>query len=200
MLIVIALSILAASCGSTPTPADSGGKKPIETIKQPEPTRPPASVEGVKNKPIRLEWRNLKVANGDQRMGLMNRTSPDQVYRYRNPKAFRDVKAVDDQVMANLLSALEDADFYDYATKDVSANDFKMGDGYGLVWLQVGDRNWTLMFKPMGAAAKSSPIPRTYRDIKILIMNVYNRTLDFAPTTTGGREPFRIEPHKYPKK
>jgi hypothetical protein len=199
-LTVLALSILVGSCGSTPAPAENGGKKATAAVERPEPSRPGASVDKVKGRPIRLEWRNLKAANGDLRMGLMNRSSPDQVMRYRKPKDFKDVKAVDDQVMANLLATLDDSEFYDLAATDVSANDFKMGDGYGVVWLQIGDRNWTLMFKPMGTAARRSPLPRTYRDIKLLIMNVYNQTLDFAPSTSGSRESFRIEPHKYEKK
>jgi hypothetical protein len=51
----------------------------------------------------------------------------------------------------------------------------------------------------MGTEGRSSPIPRTYRDTKMLIMNVYNATLWLAPATSEGNQPFKIEPPKYPR-
>jgi len=197
LLCLVAFAIPLAACGSTSGTTKSNGKAAASDPDRGEPTKPAASTKGVTGKPIRLEWRNLNPRYGEQRMGLINRSSPDLALLYRKPKEYVNVKPVEDDVMANMLSAVRESDYFKLAEDGKTADEYEMGDGHGVVWVQIGDESWTLLFRPMGAAGENSPVPRTYRDIKLLIMNVYNQTLWFSTSTSGDQQPFRIEPHKY---
>ena len=194
--------ILAPACESTGE--STGGSSPSnrgDSGEGSDPSKPAASTQGVSGKPVRVEWRNLNPTHGDRSMGLINVSSPDHALLYRRPKDFKNVKPVEDEVMANLLSAIRESDFFELATKGAAAAEYEMGDGHGLVWIQIGDENWTLLFSPATGAANSA-LPTTYKDNKVLIMTVWNQTLHFSTSTSGGEGSFRIEPHKHgqPKK
>jgi len=193
--------ILATACGSTSGTSGGNSGRDADRTDRADPSKPVATTRGVTGKPIRLEWRNLNPRHGDQRMGLINRSSPDLALLYRRPGDFRNVKPVEDEIMANVLSSVRGSKYFSLAKEGAKADDFAMGDGHGVVWVQIGDESFSLLFRP-GDGGEDSPLPRTYRDIKMLIMNVYNRTLWFSTSTSGGRKPFEIEPHKYqpPKK
>jgi hypothetical protein len=189
------IAILVAGCSSTSgNPGTSGGDP--EKPKRQEPTKPGASTKEVEQQPIRLEWRNLNARHGDQRMGLINRSSPDLALLYRQPKDFRNVKPVEDEIMANMLSAVRESDFFEFAKEGAKADDFPMGSGHGVVWVQIREQHWALVFRP-GDGSRDTAMPTTYRDIKMLIMNVYNQTLWFSTSTSGGSKPFEIKPHKH---
>ncbi|MEN8151956.1 MAG: hypothetical protein ABFS86_19230 [Planctomycetota bacterium] len=192
------LLILTPACESTGGTTPPSSDEPGANRDSPEPAD---FTEGVTGRPIRVEWRSLNPRDQGRRMGLINQSSPDLVLLYRKKEQFRDVKPVDDEVMADVLSAVRKADFYDHATKGMTADDFQVGDGHGVVWVQNGDENWTLLFSPATGAADSS-LPRAYRDIKVLTLRVWNATLWFSTTTQGGEGSFRIQPHKHgqPKK
>ena len=60
------------------------------------------------------------------------------------PLLFRDryyqgYKPIDDEVMGNILTSCRQVDFFDLATKGRSARDYRMGDGYGVVSITIGD-------------------------------------------------------------
>jgi len=190
------IAILATGCASTSdsSGSNSGGKS--NAAKKSEPDQPAPPTKGVTNKPIRLEWRSLNPRDGDQRMGLINRSSPDLALLIRNDPSFKNVKPVEDEIMANMLSAVRESEYFNLAKKDSKADDFGMGDAHGVVWVQIGDEEWTLAFRA-GDGAADSELPRTYRDIKVLIMNVHSQTLWFSTSTSGGEKTFRIEPHKH---
>jgi len=195
------IAILASGCASTSgtSGTNSGGAKSgakAGTAKRSEPDRPAAPTKGVTGKPIRMEWRNLNPRHGEQRMGLINRSSPDLALLYRRPGDFKSVKPVEDEVMANMLSAVRESDYFKLAKKDSNADDFEMGDAHGVVWVRIGDESWTLVFRA-GDGGRDSQLPRTYRDIKVLIMNVHSQTLWFSTSTSGGEKTFKIAPHKY---
>jgi len=190
------IAILATGCASTSDPSGNTSRGNTDSVKKSESDRPAAPTKGVTNKPIRLEWRSLNPRDGDQRMGLINRSSPDLALLVRNDPSFKNVKPVEDEIMANMLSAVRKSEYFKLAKKGSDAGDFEMGDAHGIVWVQIGDESWTLLFRA-GDGAADSELPRTYRDIKVLIMNVHSQTLWFSASTSGGEKTFRINPHKY---
>ena len=191
IILLATIAILLAGCSSTPeepTPA-ANGNSGSAAFEGPE---KPANVANVTGRALRVEWRNLNPRNGDQMIGLINRSSPELAQLYRNPQAFAGVKPIDDEVMANILGAYQESGFYDIATEGADVRSFSMGDGNGVVSLIDGDRKYALFFPRMTdpTEARSSPIPRTYRDLKVLLISVYNSTLWLAPSAP--QDPNRV--------
>ena len=49
--------------------------------------------------------------------------------------------------------------------------------------------------------ARNSPVPKIYRDLKVLLMKVYNQTLHFSPTDPQDpNRVFTLPRPKYPKR
>jgi hypothetical protein len=174
------LLILLASCASDPKG---------ETFEDREDV--PDRVPEVTGQRIRVEWRNLNPKHGDQRLGLVNHSSPEAAMLIR--KGPLNLKPVEDEVMASVLMAFEESDFYEHATPNVDADSFEMGHGHGVVALTRGEKKWALVFRPTGGV--KSDVPEIYRDLKLLVMNVYNQTLSLQLTTP--EDAFRQPEHKH---
>jgi hypothetical protein len=98
--------------------------------------------------------------------------------------------------MTNLLTAFEEQGFYAHASRGTDASSVEMGDGHGVVSLIRGSKKWALVFRPTGGV--KSDVPEIYRDLKVLIIAVYNRTLSLQVTTPQDpNKAFRQPKHKY---
>jgi hypothetical protein len=184
-----------AACASGPDEPRDGGGSPAKGSGTSHP-----NVTKVEGKPILAEWRNLDPGKGTVRIGLLNKSSPDMNLLYRD-KYYQGYKPIEDDAMGNVLLAYEELDFYDLATKGKSARDYRMGDGHGVVSITIGDEKWALVFRPNTPDAQHSPIPKTYRDLKVLLMQIYNQTLYFSPTAPQDpNRVFKIDPPKYPRR
>lgn len=185
------LAILLASCASSPddpTPARANGTTAARPEAEPA---PPPDVKNVTGNRIRVVWRDLNPSHERQRLGLINRSSPDLAQLYRAPADWQGFKPVDDETIANVLAAFKKTDFYELATKGMDASSYSVGDGHGVISLTVGDESWALFFPRMGAAkARGSKIPETYVDLKKLILYIHSTTAFLAPSAP--QDPDRV--------
>ncbi len=183
--------LLAGCAGGGPSKPDP--KTPGEPGEPPA----PAPVANVTGRRIRAEWRNLDPRYGPQHLGLINRSSPELPKMYANPRAYRTVKPVDDEVMGNVLEAFRRYDFYEYAEKGKDARSYAMGDGHYVISVTLDDEKWALVFR-RGAGAQPSPVPRICRDLKVLLMHVFNSTYWLQPSAPQSDRIFRVPRPKYP--
>ena len=184
-ILTCVIAILFASCASTDDAPAKRGTGSGET------PAPPARISGQR---VRAEWRNLNPKHGEQRLGLVNQSSPETARLLQAGPL--NLKPIPDSEMATLLTAFEESGFYEHAARGTDAGSFAMGDGHGVVSLIRGAKKWSLVFRPTGGV--ESDVPEIYRDLKLLIMNVYNRTLSLQVTTPQDpNKVFRQPKHKY---
>jgi hypothetical protein len=181
-ILLAAFAILLAACSSSPNEPDPRGPSAANGGTGTSPTA--ATIPDVTGRAIRIEWRNLKPKHGEQSIGIINRTSPELAQLYRNPKAFAGVKPVDDEVMGNILAAFREAGFFGYAEAGFDVRSWSMGDGNGVLSLTNGDETQALFLPYLNNPdSEARARAQTYRDLKVLLMNVYNATLWLAPSS-----------------
>jgi len=184
------LLILIAACAS-----GSGGNSTDSGTSAGRESGEPAKVSSIDGQWVKLEWRNLNPKYGDTRYGLINRSSPEKTLMAQQYRKYPHFKPASDEDIMLLLEGIRTSGFYDFATRGATVDSFEMGDGHHVFSLTLGDESWALI-SSRGSNALNPEVATIARDLKLAVMNVYNRTLYLQPVDADERI-FRVEPHKY---
>jgi hypothetical protein len=177
-LLLPLILILVASCGSTGGSNGAGSGAGNDAV-----GNEPPKVASIGGRRVKVQWRNLNPKYGTTRYGLVNYSSPEKAFL--NQPQYGNFKAASDEDMALLLEGFRQSDFFDYAIAGTDVNSYRQGDGHHVVSLTLEDDTWSLVSSP-AANSKNPEVARIARDLKLAVMDVYNRT--YHPRVVEGDE------------